>query len=51
MEFLNALASYGIVLVCFAAAVVAAIFLGIFLRKRKNAKEALEQAQETAEAK
>lgn len=37
MEFLNALASYGLLLICFAAVCVAAVFFGIFMRKRKDA--------------
>ncbi|MBR4734293.1 MAG: hypothetical protein IK081_16190 [Lachnospiraceae bacterium] len=37
MEFLNALASYGLLLLCFVAVGVVAVFFGIFMRKRKDA--------------
>ena len=37
MEFLNALASYGLLLLCFVAVGVAAVCFGIFMRKRKDA--------------
>ncbi len=37
MGLINALLSYGIVLLCFVLAGAVAICLGIFLRKRKDA--------------
>lgn len=43
MDFISALLSYGVVLLCFVAAGTIAVFLGITLRKRKNKTE--EQAQ------
>ena len=52
MGFLSASASYGIVLLCFVIAGAIAIFLGIKLRKRKDAKdlEAADNKQENAGA-
>lgn len=46
MEFLSALASYGIVLLIFAAVGAVAIFLGITLRKRKNRMENFAEKEE-----
>ena len=46
MEFLSALASYGLLLLCFSAACVAAVFFGIFMRKRKDAAIEREAAAE-----
>ncbi len=46
MEFLSALASYGIVLLIFAAVGAVAIFLGITLRKRKNRMENFVEKEE-----
>lgn len=42
MAFINALASYGIVLLVFVLAGGAAIFFGISMRKKKDAKLPLE---------
>ena len=41
-NLLSALCSYGLLLLIFTVAVVAAVFVGISLRKRKNIKEAAE---------
>lgn len=46
MEFLNALASYGLMLICFVAVSVAAVFVGIIMRKRKDAALEREAAAE-----
>ena len=37
MNFLSALASYGLLIICFVIVCVAAVFFGIFMRKRKDA--------------
>ena len=53
MEFLNALASYGFLLLCFVAVGVAAVFFGIFMRKRKDAaleREAAVDAEQNENA-
>lgn len=53
MEFLNALASYGLLLACFAAVCVVAVFVGIFMRKRKDAaleREAAAEAEQKENA-
>ncbi len=42
--FLNAFLSYFLVFVIIVALVMAAVFIGIRLRKSKNAKEALAEA-------
>ena len=47
MEFLIALASYGLLLICFATVCIAAVFVGIFMRKRKNAALEREEAAVT----
>ena len=39
MDFINAVASYGILLICFVVVAAAAVFAGIFMRKRKDLKE------------
>ena len=38
MGLVNAIATYGLILLCFVAAAGIAIFLGITLRKRKDAQ-------------
>ena len=50
MGLINALLSYGIVLLCFVLAGAVAVCLGIFLRKRKDASlEAAANAEVTTE--
>ena len=52
MGLINALLSYGIVLLCFVLAGAVAVCLGIFLRKRKDASlEAAANAEVTTEPK
>ena len=52
MGLINALLSYGIVLLCFVLAGAVAVCLGIFLRKRKDASlEATANAEVTTEPK
>ena len=51
MGLINALLSYGIVLLCFVLAGAVAICLGIFLRKRKDASlEAAANAEVSSES-
>ena len=57
MGLINALLSYGVVLLCFVLAGAVAVCLGIFLRKRKDASlnaaaaaEALLESKKTEES-
>lgn len=46
ISFLRMFLSYGLVLLVCAAVVAAAIFIGITVRKAKNAKEAAQDAEQ-----
>lgn len=49
VSFLNSFLSYLVVLVVIVAVGAVAITLGITLRRKKNKKEGMQQAQETAD--
>ncbi|MBP5281759.1 MAG: hypothetical protein J6Z22_04585 [Lachnospiraceae bacterium] len=51
MDFINALASYGLVLLCFVIVGGVGIALGIAMRKRKNLKDSLEAIEDFEETK
>lgn len=48
-SFMNMFLSYLLVFVIFATVIVGASFLGIYLRKRKNKKEELENITKSSE--
>lgn len=49
VSFLNSFLSYLVVLIVIAAVGAVAITLGITLRKKKNEKEGMQQAKESAD--
>ena len=50
MQILSALLSYGLVILCFVVVAVAGVFLGLFMRKRKDAKLEREKKEGWQEA-